>query len=103
MRPGVAGPRAAQAATACGEPGATNGQGIARSATRARSSSNCSRWWPASTCSPTGSPSTDPAGIVIPSDSALIVRPDGSVVSRGKHPCERRRLAKNGAWKIEPL
>jgi peptidase E len=45
----------------------------------------------------------DPAGIVIPTDSALIVRPDGSVVSRGKHPCERRRLAKNGAWKIEPL
>ena len=46
-----------------GRPGATSGQGRSRSAIRARSNSSCSSWWRPMTCSPTGSPSTVPAGM----------------------------------------
>ena len=45
----------------CGEPGATSGQGICRSAARARSRRRGSRWWPARTCRPTGRSSKGPA------------------------------------------
>ena len=45
----------------------------------------------------------DAAGIAIPSGAALIVEPDGSLTSYGRHGCERRRLDGAGAWIIEPI
>ena len=68
--------RAVRPGPRCGEPGATMGQGISRSATSARSSSSCSRWCPASTCRPTGNPSTSPAGMLM---AGLPLRFDGAV------------------------
>ncbi|GIU90897.1 MAG: hypothetical protein KatS3mg010_1996 [Acidimicrobiia bacterium] len=52
---------AAPVTSAAGD--ATTGHGIARSAASATSKSRSSAWWRASTCMPTGSPSTKPAGM----------------------------------------
>ena len=61
---------------AAARPGTTSGQGMSRSATSARSRRSCSRWCPASTCSPTGNPSTRPAGMLT---AGLPLRLDGAV------------------------
>jgi hypothetical protein len=42
-------------------------------------------------------------GIVAPTGAALVVHPGGRLSSRGKVPCERRRLARGGAWKVEEI
>lgn len=44
-----------------------------------------------------------PAGICIPTGSALIMTPAGELFSHGKHPVEERSLDAKGAWKIEKL
>ena len=62
---------------ASGEPGATNGHGISRSATSARSSSNCSRWWPAKHLHPDRQPvDQSPPGMLI---AGLPLRFEGAV------------------------
>jgi hypothetical protein len=68
MRRAIAATRSPEPATDQSESsaqGATNGQGRSRSTTRARSSSQPSRWWGASTCMPIGSPREVPMGIEI--------------------------------------
>jgi len=42
-----------------------------------------------------------PAGIVIPTGSALIMTPEGELRTYGKRPVEERSLGEGGEWKIE--
>ena len=53
----------ASAGPGASDGGATNGHGVSRSTASATSKSSSSAWWRASTCMPTGSPSTNPPGI----------------------------------------
>jgi hypothetical protein len=45
----------------------------------------------------------EPVGITIPTGAALVVRPDGELLSWGKKLCEKRRIGRGGAWKVEEI
>ncbi|MBI5853612.1 MAG: Type 1 glutamine amidotransferase-like domain-containing protein [Planctomycetes bacterium] len=50
-----------------------------------------------------GRPEFAQDGIVIPTRSALVFDAKGKMSSRGKRPCERRRLDPDGSWRIEVI
>lgn len=45
----------------------------------------------------------DAVGIVVPTGSALVRTPEGELRSRGKAPCELRRLGRGGVWVVEKI